>query len=58
MSRILGGFIYFVLCLEGIIFIKSCLLRSKYMYIFFYFLLSFLTYADVDVAINLLLANS
>ena len=58
MSRILGGFIYFVLYLEGIIFIKSSLLRSILAVHIFIFLLSFLTYTEVDVAINLHLVNS
>ena len=58
MSRILGGFIYFVLYLKGIIFFKSLLLRSILSVHIFYLLLSFLTSADVDIAIILHLANS
>ena len=58
MSRILGGFIYFVLYLESIIFIKIIIIKEHVICSYFYFLLSFLTYADVYVAMNLHLTNS
>ena len=53
------GLFIFVLYLEGIIYLyQIIIIKEHFIFTYFYFLLSFLTSADVYVAINLYLANS